>query len=75
MTNDPAFGALYYYRGKLGPQKDIDGDTLKYTITRKPALGEVRLLCTGSNVRSCGVDNSAFEYVPFGNNSGLPVGR
>ena len=32
----------------------------------------MRLLCTGNNPGSCGADNSAFEYVPFGNNSGLP---
>ena len=75
VVNDPKFGASYYYRGKLGPQKDVDGDTLRYTITREPKLGELRLLCTGrtpAQVRSCGADNSAFEYVPFGNNSGLP---
>lgn len=70
VANNPAFGAKYYYRGNLGPQKDSDGDTLRYLITRKPTMGELRLLCTGIDPKSCGADNSAFEYVPFGNNSG-----
>ena len=42
-----------------------------YNFNSRP-YGSVRLLCTGPNPGSCGADNSAFIYVPFGNNSGLP---
>ena len=62
-----------YPRGtlKLGPEKDSDGDTLRYTIVTPPKRGAVRLLCRG-DPRACGADNSAFTYVPYGNNTGGP---